>query len=250
MGVSTADTAKWQLPGWRIEQRYSNKCLIGNWEEDKRGKFVKGKEVATSSNRMDYQAYGSDTKPDTEVRRNAMSRAEGLGKDYLFRHHGDAHEGNQISWYDVDYNNRPNKDLPAKRTWDPHKLCWLPEMSDIPTKGTGTTFGLADKKRAKWAEEKETKGSITSSSYPVHDVSALVTERHATKKHLSSHFTPQSINKNLALRGGPIIPPRPEHPASLKVPNKFLLPQFTNATIDQQRTRNVVAAQSLPTVTD
>jgi len=251
--VSTADTAKWQLPGWRIEQRYSNKCLIGNWEEDKRGKFVKGNDVGTSSNRLDYQPHGPEVKPDTTVRRNAMSRSEGLGKDYLFRHHGDAHEGNQISWYDVDYNGRGNTELPAKRTWDPHKLCWLPEISDLPTKGQGTAFGLADRMRAKWAAELETKGSITASSYPAHDPAAFVTDRHATKRHLSSHFTGQGINKNLALRGGPIIPPRPEHPASLTVPDKFLLPQFTNATIDQLRTRNVVAAhanKALPQVTD
>ena len=36
--VHSSDAAKWQLPGWRIEQSYSRKCLIGNWEEDRRGK--------------------------------------------------------------------------------------------------------------------------------------------------------------------------------------------------------------------
>jgi len=251
--VHSSDAAKWQLPGWRIEQSYSRKCLIGNWEEDRRGKFVKGNEVATSSHRQDYKPYGTDVKPDTAVRRNALSKSEGLGKDYLFRHHGDAHEGNIISWYDVDYNGRANKELPEKRTWDPHKLCWLPETSDVPTKGQGSKFGLADKLRAKWADEAKGPGSVTKSSYPAHDTSAMTTKRAATAKHLSSHFTPQSINKNLALRGGPIIPPRPEHPANLKVPEKFLLPQFTNATIDQLRTRNVVAAhqnQTLPPVAD
>lgn len=104
-----SDAAKWQLPGWRIEQRYSTKCLIGNWEEDRRGKvccfvnsleviiltsydaneyihhnvkrslifqFVKTKEVATSSNRHDYKPYGPDAKPDTAIRRNALSKSE------------------------------------------------------------------------------------------------------------------------------------------------------------------------------
>ena len=252
MNLST-ESGKWQLPGWRIEQKYSNKCLIGNWEEDKRGKFVKGQEVATSTHRANYRPHGPDVKPDTTVRRNAVSRSEGLGKDYLFRHHGDAHEGNQISWYDVDYNSRPNTLLPEKRSWDPHKLCWVPEISDLPTKGQGTVFGLADKMRAKWKAEAESQGSVTKSSYPAHDNSALVTKRAATAKHLSSHFTPQGINKNLALRGGPVIPPRPEHPANLRVPDKFLLPQYTNAAIDQLRTRNMVAAhaeekQALPPV--
>lgn len=26
---------KWELPGWRIEQRYANKVLIGNWAEER-----------------------------------------------------------------------------------------------------------------------------------------------------------------------------------------------------------------------
>lgn len=29
---------KWQLPGWRIEQKYSRGVLIGNWSEDRLGK--------------------------------------------------------------------------------------------------------------------------------------------------------------------------------------------------------------------
>ena len=71
----------------------------------------------------------------TYLHKSNNHNLQGLGKDYLFRHHGDAHEGNQISWYDVDYNGRQNAQLPPKRTWDPHKLCWLPESSDLPTKG-------------------------------------------------------------------------------------------------------------------
>lgn len=29
---------KWQMPGWRIEQKYSTGVLIGNWSEDRLGK--------------------------------------------------------------------------------------------------------------------------------------------------------------------------------------------------------------------
>ena len=29
---------KWQLPGWRIEQKYSPGVLIGNWSESRFGK--------------------------------------------------------------------------------------------------------------------------------------------------------------------------------------------------------------------
>lgn len=27
---------KWSLPGWRIESRYNNNVLIGNWSEERR----------------------------------------------------------------------------------------------------------------------------------------------------------------------------------------------------------------------
>lgn len=26
---------KWKQPGWRIEQKYSNKVLVGNWAEER-----------------------------------------------------------------------------------------------------------------------------------------------------------------------------------------------------------------------
>ena len=37
---------------------------------------MKGNEVATSSNRQDYKPYGPEVKPDTAVRRNALSKSE------------------------------------------------------------------------------------------------------------------------------------------------------------------------------
>jgi len=32
-----SDPMKWNLPGWRVEQKYADKVLIGNWYEE-RGK--------------------------------------------------------------------------------------------------------------------------------------------------------------------------------------------------------------------
>ena len=29
------DELKWQIPGWRIEQKYSPGVLIGNWDEER-----------------------------------------------------------------------------------------------------------------------------------------------------------------------------------------------------------------------
>jgi len=36
MAGAQSDPEKWNLPGWRIEQRYSNKTLIGNWCEERK----------------------------------------------------------------------------------------------------------------------------------------------------------------------------------------------------------------------
>ena len=33
--MSHGDPAKWNMPGWRIEQRYSPGVLIGNWSEER-----------------------------------------------------------------------------------------------------------------------------------------------------------------------------------------------------------------------
>ena len=33
--MAQGDPAKWQMPGWRIEQRFANGVLIGNWGEER-----------------------------------------------------------------------------------------------------------------------------------------------------------------------------------------------------------------------
>ena len=33
--MAQGDPKKWNMPGWRIEQKYSTKVLIGNWEEER-----------------------------------------------------------------------------------------------------------------------------------------------------------------------------------------------------------------------
>jgi len=33
--MTQSEAIKWQMPGWRIEQKYSPGVLIGNWDEDR-----------------------------------------------------------------------------------------------------------------------------------------------------------------------------------------------------------------------
>lgn len=40
--MAQADPMKWSLPGWRIEQKYANGVLIGNWNEARKTVSVNG----------------------------------------------------------------------------------------------------------------------------------------------------------------------------------------------------------------
>ena len=40
MAGAQSDPMKWKLPGWRIEQAFSNKTLIGNWVEEREKVFM------------------------------------------------------------------------------------------------------------------------------------------------------------------------------------------------------------------
>ena len=66
--------------------------------------------------------------------------SEGLGKDQLFSHHGKRYMHNCVSLYDQEFNHRRHHTTP--RSWDWHRLAWLPEVSDHPVQGEGTKWGL------------------------------------------------------------------------------------------------------------
>ncbi|KAK3536549.1 hypothetical protein QTP86_013739 [Hemibagrus guttatus] len=65
---------KWKQPGWRIEQKYSSKVLVGNWAEE-RLQFSREGKTANSSNRLDFRPH-PDHRPDVIIRRTALRRSE------------------------------------------------------------------------------------------------------------------------------------------------------------------------------
>ena len=82
---------KWHLPGWRIEQKYSNGVLIGNWFEDRLGKvrslcacatllsvkFHRGSEFGNSTHREAFRTYNSHCyRPDVSTRRMGLLRSD------------------------------------------------------------------------------------------------------------------------------------------------------------------------------
>ncbi|RMX39387.1 hypothetical protein pdam_00005976 [Pocillopora damicornis] len=64
--------AKWNLPGWRIEQKYSTDVLIGNWNEERRV-FGRGDSHFGSTHRVDFKNYGKFL-PDVTTRRKALQQ--------------------------------------------------------------------------------------------------------------------------------------------------------------------------------
>lgn len=62
---------------------------------------------------------------------------QGLPYKHLITHHQEPSHHHLISTYDDHYNRHNyNPDLPPRRSWDRHKLLWLPERTDFPLLGT------------------------------------------------------------------------------------------------------------------
>ena len=216
------DSNKWNLPGWRIEQRFVPGVLIGNWYENRR-EFEPGPAHGFPTTQgTEYPAY-PNAQPDVTIRRKNVVRRRGLPKERIFFHHGDhKYPENNVTLYDEKYNGREHREgqLPETRSWDRHKLAWAPEKSDFPLQAPATKFGLAEKKRRQWAEEAEVTdlGEWTPSTraqFPAPPTDALVRTHHAAPRVLSSHLLAfNQINRFLDLRG---VPAR-QAPDSLVIP--------------------------------
>ncbi|XP_065061350.1 cilia- and flagella-associated protein 107-like [Rhopilema esculentum] len=218
------EISKWHLPGWRIEQRYNNRVLIGNWNEERR-EFRRGNWKSNSTHRTDFTNYRHFV-PDNKNRQYAILKNEGLDKKLLFSHSGayKNYSSNMISWYDQQFNGREQREssLPMLRAWDGRTLAWAPERSDHPLQGTPTNFGLLAKKQARLVENSNSVPEYQTTyegSYKSLPGDSFVKHHFSTPRHLSSHFSPHiKINKDLHLRSATICTAQ-EHP-----PNTLLLP--------------------------
>ncbi|XP_071943954.1 cilia- and flagella-associated protein 107-like [Antedon mediterranea] len=218
------DSGKWNLPGWRIEQRFANKVLIGNWSEE-RYAWSKSRVNSTSTHRMDFK-HNSSFKPDVLTRRSAMMKNDGLPGTLIFHHHGNHYSNNMISSYDEHFNRKerePSDRLPRLRHWDSHSLAWEPEKSDHPMKGAPTQLGLHDKLKQKWATEQKAAGlgayhTTYGHSYVPQVKDALVTNHYSAPRVLSTRMhNGNKINKDLYLRNVSVI----------QTPDKVFLPAST-----------------------
>ncbi|KAM3620877.1 uncharacterized protein V6R79_003190 [Siganus canaliculatus] len=189
---------KWAQTGWRIEQRYANKVLLGNWSEE-RLQFTREPETANSTNRVDYRPHW-DFKPDVSGRRLALLRAEGLPSKLLFAHHGPPSSHSLVTHYEESY--RPEQTLPTVEPWRSDSLRWQRERSDQPISVFPTNFGPLQP-----IKQQPSLPSLTvyRSTYQRHPLSAFCQYRYArASRALSSHLhAANHKNKDLDLRRRP-----------------------------------------------
>ncbi|XP_028301820.1 cilia- and flagella-associated protein 107 [Gouania willdenowi] len=102
---------KWAQSGWKIEQKYGNKVLLGNWAED-RLQFTRELKIADSSSRRDFQPHW-DFRPDVSARRSSLMRAEGHPFKTLFGQSGQPSAHYLVTEYRESYGKKSSEDLPT-----------------------------------------------------------------------------------------------------------------------------------------
>ncbi|KAI4578622.1 hypothetical protein MJG53_020876, partial [Ovis ammon polii x Ovis aries] len=121
-------------------------------------------------------------RPDQISRWYSKRRVEGLPYKHLITHHQEPSQRYLISTYDDHYNRHNyHPGLPELRTWNRHKLLWLPEKADFPLLGPPTNYGLYEQMKQKWLPPPEVtlRESIYTSSYPRPPAGAMSQREHA-----------------------------------------------------------------------
>ncbi|XP_020042739.1 cilia- and flagella-associated protein 107 isoform X2 [Castor canadensis] len=180
MFATAVNPQSFSTPGWQIEKNYSTRVLTGNWVEERK-KFTRTLEQTPQSTyRKEYIPFLGH-RPDQISRWYGKRRAEGLPYKHLTTHHQEPSHRYLISTYDDNYNRHNyNPGLPALRTWNRHKLLWLPEKTDFPLLAPPTNYGLYEQLQLEWLTPKtDVKESIYASSYSKPPSCAMSRREHA-----------------------------------------------------------------------
>ncbi|KAM8927145.1 cilia- and flagella-associated protein 107 [Pelodytes ibericus] len=202
MSAKPGQSSQIPLPGWRIEQKFSNKVLIGNWQEERK-KFRKSSKSSYSS------CYGTDfvsfpeNKSGPMIRRSIMKKMEGLPKQLLLTHHGESNHKHLVSLYDDHYLRHGNSALPPLRSFSGNVLAWIPERSDYPTEEPPTNYGLRQLKEKQWKEsDSEDIRSLYSASYRQPSPAAFANPRYGVPPCIlsSNKYAFNNLNKKTDFR--------------------------------------------------
>ncbi|XP_008150101.2 cilia- and flagella-associated protein 107 [Eptesicus fuscus] len=167
-------------PSWKVESKYSTRVLTGNWVEERR-KFIRATEKTPQSSYSKEYVPFPGHRPDQISRWYGKRRIEGLPYKHLITHHQEPSNRHLISTYDDHYNRHNyNPGLPPQRTWNRHKLLWLPEKNDSPLLVPPTNYGLYEQLKQRWLTPEAGLGKSTYTlSYPRPLLCALSRREHA-----------------------------------------------------------------------
>ncbi|XP_042350024.1 uncharacterized protein C1orf158 homolog [Plectropomus leopardus] len=198
---------KWAQPGWKIEQKYGNKVLVGNWAEE-RLKFTREPQTANSTNHVDHRPHW-DFRPDVFERRSALLRAEGLPSKLLFAHDGSPSSHYLVTQYAESFQHKHTNAVPTLRPWHPDSSTWQLERSHRPISALPTDSGPLQSTKHRLEKQQSHLPSLTvyRSAYQRHPLSAFCQSRVArASRALSSHLhTANRNNKDLDLRRRPLL---------------------------------------------
>ncbi|XP_041639546.1 uncharacterized protein C1orf158 homolog [Cheilinus undulatus] len=197
-GTGTVED-KWKQSGWKIEKKYANKVLVGNWAED-RLKFTQEPTTANSTSRVDYKPHW-DFKPDVSERRSALLRAEGLPSKLLFAHDAPPPSHYAVTQYGESYGWRHNNALPTLRPCHPGSLTWQHGRAERPISANSGAL-QSTKHRLEKQQSRLPSLTVYRSAYQRHPLSAFCQSRSArTSRVHSSHLhAANHNNKDLDLR--------------------------------------------------
>lgn len=190
---------KWAQPGWRIEQKYSNKVLLGNWAEE-RLQFTREPQTANSTSRVDHRPHW-DFHPDVSERRAALLRAEGLPSKLLFGHDRSPSSHYLVTHYAESYQRKRTNNRP----WHPDSLTRQLERSKRPISALPTISGPPQSTKSLRLEKQQSLlpgQTVYTSAYQRLPLSAFCRSRFArAPRTLSSHLHDANHgNKDLNLR--------------------------------------------------
>lgn len=183
VGLPT-NSKKWDTSRWRIEQPFSSKTLIGNWYEEttKVDHHNSSRQTTVNHNKPHQQIISGNIQRRNFLKRDNRrndehSKTSGRNNTIIKSSPGHSEKNSLISWYDQDYRRTPDKPL---RSWNRHKLAWVPEWTDSSLPGPSTQLGIRQKKFQKWNQEtaRAAESTLSSSKSTYHDTFKSFTSDH------------------------------------------------------------------------
>ncbi|KAJ0023134.1 hypothetical protein NQD34_003033, partial [Periophthalmus magnuspinnatus] len=122
MNLTRAAQDKWSQPGWRIEKKYTNKVLLGNWAEE-RQQVSTAVSAPSSTSRADYTPHWN-VKADSSERGSGLLRTEGLPAKLLFAQQGSPSSHGLVTHYEESYGRKCTNALPTLQPCHQKSSTW------------------------------------------------------------------------------------------------------------------------------